>query len=69
MVVEELGVIEAEHDLEMVFHRFKAAVDTIIATGKDITPRMAYSLEFIDRERDRLDEYIRTHERPDRESG
>lgn len=57
-MVKILEEQQTEHDLQMVAYRFETAVKNIIASGGDITPFMAYQLEFIDKSRRELDDHI-----------
>lgn len=59
--MDKLTETTIAHDLEMIIHRFRAAVSDILASDEQITPVIAYHLEFLDAERARLDTHISTH--------
>ena len=59
MDVQDRSATETiEHDLVMIHSRLSLTVDGIIQRGKDLSPRMAYLIDYIDNERNRLAAFI-----------
>lgn len=49
---------EIEYDLEAVYHKLKGAIDAIVSSGEDISPRTAITVDMIMRDLNQLEMYL-----------